>query len=431
MIMKQISSSPQNHLALKNKSAEFKLVVYVAALFAALEAGRGIGWNTADALLFHHYGVNSTPLLFIAFGASGFLATLLYTAFLGRVRKEGFFVRLLLIMVLILIIIRAGLSLKLTMLYHAIWVTANLINALLGTLMWNVAIETFDARRAKKLFSVFASFGILGSVMGNLLIGPFQRLLGTENLLLVYASFLAMGLIITYGIGQHWYANVSQIRNSTTSQNSDFLTDIRSGFELMRRSRLLQLIAVSSVLIALLYFSFSFSFNQVITKNFETETEMVSFLGRFSAIVTGVTFLVSFLLTNRLFRRIGVVNTALILPVTYFVGFCLLATGGSLMMAVIARLTQMAVHIGVGVSAYSTMFNAVPAQQRGQALSFNAGVSKQLGVVLSGVILSFGEGTISSMQVLVLGMGLALICGFLVWRMRRVHGIAMDSVCLV
>ncbi|MEW6569335.1 MAG: hypothetical protein AB1449_14470, partial [Chloroflexota bacterium] len=49
-------------------------------------------------------------------------------------------------------------------LYPVQWLTANIINALLGTLVWSVAGEVCNARQAKRLFPLFASAGIVGGV---------------------------------------------------------------------------------------------------------------------------------------------------------------------------------------------------------------------------------------------------------------------------
>jgi HEAT repeat protein len=80
---------------------------------------------------------------------------------------------------------------------------------------------------------------------------------------------------------------------------------------------------------------------------------------------------------------------------------------------------------GVAGTAYSTFFNVVPPERRGQVRSFDSGVPEQIGVALSGALLILGERVLTSEQIFVLGMFVALACGALVWRMRQSYGEAL------
>ena len=72
---------------------------------------------------------------------------------------------------------------------------------ILGTFVWNIAGEVCDARQAKRLFPLFTSAGILGSVIGNAVTGVIARLLGTtaDELAIVRNTSEANNVRAAYG----------------------------------------------------------------------------------------------------------------------------------------------------------------------------------------------------------------------------------------
>jgi hypothetical protein len=90
----------------------------------------------------------------------------------------------------------------------------------------------------------------------------------------------------------------------------------------------------------------------------------------------------------------------------------------------LARVSQIAVHVGIGITATNTLFNAVPREHRSAALSFNASVPKQLGIVLSGTLLPFGSHNFDTRLVPLAGILLSLVCVALVLRIRGLYGAA-------
>ena len=411
---------------LQIRSGEERLVARLAGLFALVEAGRGIGANAADALFFLRFGVENLPFMFMMLGASNFLVSLTYAAGLGRVRRQRFFVAILATLAAVLLIERAAIFLEVPRhspagaLYPLLWISVNIIGSVLGLLSWNIAGEVCDARQAKRLFSLFVSAGILGGVIGNCVTGPLARGLGADNLLVVYAAILAVLLGLTRDIARRF------IRPAPASGSREsFVEQVRAGFDFVRRSPLLKLMAVASVLFSILYFSIAFPFSKAVSAAFPAEAEIAGFLGLFSGSVTAITFFVSLFVANRLYARVGVVNAVFVFPLAYLAGFVLLATGSSLTRAVIARGVQLVILGGIAGTAYSTFFNVVPSEKRGQVRSFDSGVPEQIGVALSGVLLIVGERALTTTQIFAMGIVASIVCAMLVWRMRRAYADAL------
>ncbi len=422
MLMSRVASF------LQIRPGETKLVALVAALFALIEAGRGLGGNAADALFFRRFGVENLPYMFLLLGATNFLVSLTYAAGLGRFDKRRFFVTILPALAAVLLVERAAIGLEpgagsgqgAAALYPVLWISINIISSVLGILAWNIAGEVCDARQAKRLFSLFVSAGILGGVAGNFATGPIARLLQTQNLLIVYAAILLAALALTRAITRQFFRPAHK-----REAGASFLDEVRAGFDYVRGSSLFKIMAVAAVLFSILYFSISFPFSKAVSAALPGEAEVAGFLGVFSGIVTAVTFFVSLFVANRLYTRLGVVNAVFLLPLVYLIGFVLFAADFSLTSAVAARSMQLVVLGGVAGTAYSTFFNVVPSDRRGQVRSFDSGVPEQIGVALSGVLLILGERVLSTTQIFVMGMIVAAACGALVWRMRTQYGAAL------
>ncbi len=419
---------------LQIRSGEIKMVALVASLFACIQAGQGIGANTADALFFLRFGVDYLPYMFMALGVLTSFIGLSYATGMGRFDRGAYLSALLFGAAVVLLVERAAIWANpftfgaaaiqsgrgTAALYPVVWLTVYILNVLLSVLLWNVAGQVCDARQAKRLFSLFASAGILGGVLGNLLTGLLAQTLGTENLLVLYGALLLVGFALITAIARQFFN-----RDAQATAVSGLLQDLRAGFDVVRTSRLMQLIAYASVLFSILFFSMSFSFSKVVSASFPKEADVAGFLGLFSSAITAITFLISLFIANRLYARLGVANAVFILPVVYLAGFVLWTVHFDLITAVIARAAQMVILLGIASTAWNAFFNVICSDKRGQVQAFQLAVPSQIGVVATGVLLILGERVLNTMQIFVMGMVTAVFCGMLAWQMRSEYGVAL------
>ena len=195
-------------------------------------------------------------------------------------------------------------------------------------------------------------------------------------------------------------------RDHTQEPERSAISDLRAGLDLTRRTPLLRLMTWAAVLISALFFLMVFPFAEIVTRSFATEVEMASFLGLFSALATAATFLVSLLGVNRLFARLGVVLTLLILPVVYLVGFATWLASFGLATAVPVRGSQWIAVNAIGSTAWSALFNVVPGRRRGEVMAFMSAVPTQLGTTAAGALLIAGS-ELSAAQISAIGLALA------------------------
>jgi HEAT repeat protein len=407
-------------LFLQIRTGEARMAVLVAALFGLVEAGRGIGSNAVDALFFLRFGVQFLPYMYILLGAATFIVAVSYTAALGKLNRKDLYIGSLGLCVLIVLLEWAAIHLDLPLLYPLLWISINVVSAVLALQVWHVAGEVTDTRQAKRLNSIFISGGIFGSLIGNVATGRLAQLLGTQNLLVVYAALLLASFFLTIQIARRFFAPPQKM-----GRRVGVWTRLREGFDYERGSRMLRLLSYSSVVFSILFFSVSFPFSRVVSSSFPNEADVASFLGLFSAAATLITLIVSLGIANRLYAKFGLVNAVLVLPFVYLGGFILWGMDFSLATAVMVRLAQMVILGGLASPAWSSLYNVAPPERRAAVLGFDAAVPSQAGVVLSGVLLILAGRGLGNSQIFALGAVVAVVCAYLIWQMRSAYGEAL------
>jgi len=399
------------------------MVTLTAALFLCIQAGQGIGENAAFALFLSRLDINLLPYMYIGLGGFVSVASLAYATSLSRFQHANVVVYLLAGSVLLFVLEWAAIVFLHLAIYPILWLTTFGMSVILGTLLWTVAGAVCDARQAKRLFPLFTSVGILGSVLGNLLTGIFARLAGTNNLIVLYVLLLGAGFYFTRAIASAYFKPASAARAKYS-----LISDLRAGFDFVRASPLFRMLAISSVLYSVLFLTVDFPFSEIVSTRFVgDDASLAGFKGLFTSITTTVTFLVSLFLANRFYTRLGIINSILIMPVTYVLAFLLFFISFTFEGAVVARFSQLVVLGGLMGTAWNALFNVVPPERRGQVLAFNNGVPAQIGVVLSGLLIILSKQILNTHSILLLGATVAVVSVYLTIRMRSAYGEALLS----
>jgi HEAT repeat protein len=393
------------------------MVALLAALFAIVETGRGFGDIAAGTLFLSRYGAGNLPYLYVVLGFVSLIVALGYGAAIGRFRRRPFLVALLCGFAGILAAERIAVLGGVSIIFPVLWLTVFVVGAIVTTAVWTVAGGILDARQAKRLFPICTSAAIAGGFVGTLAAGPLARLFGTENLILLFALLLLGGALLIAEITGR-FARPSARRRSGNS----LIADLRAGFDYARLSPLMRLIAIAYVLFSILLFSLDFPFQRAMAAAFPSEADLATTLGLLSAAITGVSFLISITIANRLYARFGIVTVALVLPLVYVVGFGVWLVEFSLVTAVAFRFAQQVTQRGLSNAAWSAMYNVVPAERRPQVLAFIDGVPGQIGISLSGVLLLVAGRLLAPAQVFVMGVVAAAACAWIVLRIRRRYG---------
>lgn len=413
---------------LRVQPREGRNVGLVVALMFATSAGMTIAESGINALFFDRIGTGSLPAMYLGQGATGLIAMLALTGSLARFERRRAYVVIPVLIAAVVLAERAILTTNPTWIYPVLWLTVTVAQLLQAVFLWGSAGLVTDTRAAKRLFPLFGAGGILGAVVGGFATRPLAAMIGAENLLLVWAAALIGGAILcaaALGVRRSGKARRGRLRRRPQSA----LRDIGQGLSYVRRSPLLVWMTAAGVLFSVLFYSLYLPFAQAATVRFPGPEQLAGFLGIFWASVTAVAFFVSVFLTNRLLGWFGAAAMVLVLPILYAGSFGILLASSSLV-------TLMSVRFGVNLwlqgvcsPAWETLTNVVPETRRDQVRAFLNGGPTQVGTVIAGVIALVGQQALTTRQLSIIGLGVAVITIVVAWRMRRSYtGALVDAL---
>jgi len=405
------------------------MAALVIGVMLLTSAGFTLGSTGVEALFFARYGVEYLPYMYLLLGVLSFVTSLGLTALLGRIRRESIYIFVPTGVAILTVMAWAALFSKQSIIYPILWLGKEVINSLISLVVWGIAAAVCDTRQSKRLFPLFNSGRILGSVLGGLGTGPLVKQIGTQNLLLVWAGMLLLAFTLTRALMGGGVPTEPVQSSRRRQRRPSLIQEMQQGYQFVRGSALMRWISVATILFSILYFSIALPFSKSATAQFPDENALAAFLGLFNGLSTGAAFLASIFVANRLYARIGIINAILILPIIYLTGFGSLAISGAFAVVVGFRFIQTLWLSGIADSAYQAMFNAIPPGRREQVRAFIGGVPEQAGTLLAGVILIIGEQSFSSRQLAVVGLAAAIATTLSIWRARIAYNAALvDSL---
>ena len=393
-------------------------------LFTAM--GASFGGTGIEALFFARYGVEYLPYMFVGLGVISMITSFGITALLSRLSTRFLFTAIPLLTAIILVGARLALFTKLNWLYPALWLGKEVLNFFIGMVVWGIASAVCDTRQSKRLFPLFNASRILGQVIGGFATGALVAVIGTENLLIVWAGTLLFAFFFSRALLTQAQVNAApESRRSQRRKPPTLIQEMQRGYQYVRGSSLMTWISISTILFSILYFSISLPFSRAATEHYLNEDSLASFLGLFNGFSTAAAFLVSLLLANKLFARFGIMLCILIFPIIYFAGFGALTFAPLFAMVVAFRFAQTLWLSGIADPAWQAMFNVVPPEKRDQVRTFIGGVPEQAGTFIAGGILIIGEKSLNPQQLYIIGFIAAAACTYVIYQARRGYNLAL------
>jgi HEAT repeat protein len=406
------------------KQGEGRMSSLVIGVMLLTSMGAALGGTGIEALFFARFGVEYLPYMFVGLGITSMIMSFGMTALISRVPKQILYVSIPLLVSFVLVLARFALLSKLNWLYPALWLGKEVLNILIGLVIWGIAGVVCDTRQAKRLFPLFNASRILGQVIGGFVTGLLVASIGTENLLIVWAGTLILAFVLSRTLLARQQIG-SATGNKSRRKQPTLIQEMQRGYQYVRGSSLMTWISVSTIFFSILYFSIALPFSRAATEQYINEDALASFLGLFNGVSTAAAFLASLFLANRLYARVGIMASILVLPAIYLVGFGSLIVAPVFLIIVAFRFVQMLWLSGIADSAWQAMFNVVPPEKRDQVRTFISGVPEQAGTFIAGGILIIGEQSLTPQQLYFVGLFAAVACTYTIHRARRGYNTAL------
>jgi CRP/FNR family cyclic AMP-dependent transcriptional regulator len=409
--------------ALRIRPGEGRVVAILVGLAFVSLAGITIGESGISAVFFERIGPRSLPVMYLIQAAVAFATMLALSGWLARLGSRRAYLLAPVALACVLILERAIAFGGARWVYAAMWVTVAVGTLVQGVFAWGVAGAVVDARQAKRVFPIAAAGGILGAVAGGVATRFLADALGAINLVLIWAAALALAAgLVRLALGPPVR---QRSRRRVARRRTSAVGEVARGLSYVRRSRLLVWMTVAAVLFSVLFYSLYLPFAQAASERYRDTDELAGFLGLFGAALTGGAFVISVILANRLFVRIGVARLAVALPVLYGVGFAVVLLDARLATLVAVRLVVGVWLQGVASPGWETLLNVVPDSRRDQTRAFINGGPTQVGTAIAGLAALVGRQALSVQQLAWIGLAAALLTAAVALAIRRSYADAL------
>ncbi len=228
------------------KPNETRMASLTIGVMLLTSVGAALGGTGIEALFFARFGVEYLPYMFVGLGITSMIMSFGMTALLSRVPKQILYVAIPLLVSVVLVLARFALLSNSNWLYPALWLGKEVLNILIGLVIWGIAGVVCDTRQAKRLFPLFNASRILGQVIGGFVTGLLVASIGTENLLIVWAGALILSFILSRALLAGKKVDTPPQKKSRRKQPT-LIQEMQRGYQYVRGSSLMTWISISTI----------------------------------------------------------------------------------------------------------------------------------------------------------------------------------------
>lgn len=355
---------------------EYAKVALLFLYFFCTVAASILGRTAADALFLSRFDNAALSGMYLPQAATMILTSLVFQRYASRVRIERLLFGLLPTVAALILVSRIGVGLQLDWVFRTIYVGYDVFNFLMIVCFWQFATSVLDQRKAKKMIGLVASGGTLGTVASGFGIRGIVPVIGTSNLLYVFAALVAAGLAFAIAINALRARGVDKSVNSPASspapsKPSGAAAGKADGlFKNVPHLKYMVLLAASVTLSLTLI---DYQFKVLLRESLQNEA-LAGFMGSFQGISGIVGLLVQVTLSGWVLTRFGVTTALLVFPVTLAAASLGLVFLPVLAMSVVAKGSDKVLGDTLYASANQLIMFPVPPAWRSKAKNFMDGI---------------------------------------------------------
>jgi len=369
------------------RKGELKRVVLMQVTIFLLIATLLIIKPTINALFLSDVGIEKLPVAFILVAVAAGLITTFYSRTLNKIPLG----RVIQFSLIVSVIAVTGFSVLLrlnllgTWILYVFYVWVAVFGVLSASQFWILANIVFNAREAKRLFSVIGGAAIGGGIFGGYLTSVLAPVIGSENLLFVGAGFLMACVPLTRAI---WNSN-------QVIAQSVFLRKQRMGkvsehpYRLILSSKHLSYLALITAISVLVAKLVEYQFSAISSREILNEDELAAFFGFWLSTINLLSLLIQLFVTRRVVGVYGVGISLFFLPFGILLGAVAIIITPALWSAIMIKASDGSLKQSVNKSAIELLAFPIPTEIKNQAKTFIDVFIDSLATGVGGLLLIF------------------------------------------
>lgn len=280
---------------------------------------------------------------------------------------------------------------------------------------WLAAGAVFDARQAKRLFSLIGAGGSLAAMVVGLSLKPLVKQVGAATVLPGVVAAIALFWLL----GQVVHA-VPPVMARSRRRRPQVAQDGSS------RGYLVTIAAVVA-LSALVTQVVDYQFKIISSQAFRGETELMGFFGQFAALTGLCTLLMQFLVTGRVLSRFGLIAGLAALPLLLSWSTFAVLLSPRLLSALLAKFSDQTLKFSLHNSAIELLWLPVAPDLQSRARPVVSGAVKAWAEGLSGLLVFFLAKFFGMERLGVLTLSAVVVWLVTVMRLRKQYANALGT----
>jgi len=282
-----------------------RLVLLSILAFAAM-VSYAIARPVTESLFLEHHGAEGLPWVWLHVIVATFVTVLVYARYVARVNLAWLYGAVCVLSALSHIVLITASRFDLPYSTYGLYIWKEIYVVLILECFYTYTNATLPIRLAKWAYGLFGVCGSLGSIVGNLAVGPLAQELGSSQILLFLPPLLGLMALISWPLKR--VSTTPQAREKT-EESGGMLEAIR----IVRGSSYLVLMVVLVALTQIVITLIDYRFNQIIHVSFPDTDQRTAVIGQVYAGLSVATLAVH-AMTGPILRLVGVPLVLLAVP---------------------------------------------------------------------------------------------------------------------
>ncbi|MED2255786.1 cyclic nucleotide-binding domain-containing protein [Brevibacillus parabrevis] len=370
-MIKDVVSRLFTHGQTKIEGPLFRQVLLLTLFYTLIMMATVIGTTTADTLFLSHYDTKQLSYMYLYITIAVVIAGILFQKLSERMPAHRLLNQSILYVGLFSVLTGLALKTGAAWIYPVMFVGYEANSVLVTMAFFTFMASVLDARQAKLHIGTVAAGGVGGAIVGGFVTSTMAPLIGTEQLVYVFAALVLSGLWFVRRLSAA-YDTHEKLTPPDSPPGNEQAPDHPQG-NLFKQIPILKYIAVIigtiSVAITLSDYQFKMTLAQSLT-----EEELARFLGQFYSVAGIISFIFQIFISTRLLTRYGIVPSFLVMPLCMLTSSVAFWFAPVLAVAVVMKGSYRAFAETIHQSVSELMYFPIPAHLRGRAKGLVNGV---------------------------------------------------------